>query len=79
MRHMIVEIWTCEDDATKIHALITSPAYGVPREPIPLFDAIVQRLTLNDGEIRVSVIVYRQKIAVPEIQRVARIVVDRCL
>jgi len=78
MRHMIIEMWRRPHEPQFIDALITSPAFGVPREPIPLFDAIAQRVVLNDGENRVSVLVYERAIEIDEIKRVARVLVDRC-
>jgi hypothetical protein len=70
-------MWRREKEPDKVDALITAFSFGECRDPLPIFDKVVQRVTLNDGLNRVRVIVYREAMDIEEIKRVARIIVDR--
>lgn len=72
MQHKRMEMWV-NDRTGEINVLVCEPLFGaVPQLTVPLFDDCEQKLVLNNGEIRIEVVVYNKKLELELIKETAR-------
>lgn len=72
MKHKRCEMWV-DDKTGEINVLMCEPLFGVIEGRfIPVWDDIEQRMMLNNGEVRVEVVVYNKALPVELIKETVR-------
>lgn len=72
MKHMTIEVYLKPGSSDPCEAALfrSTPAFGDSHEPHP--ESRHQRVTLNNGEVRVKVGVYNGTLTLDEIKAIAR-------
>lgn len=72
MEHKRCEMWV-NDRTGEINVLMTEPLFGaIEGKLVPVWDDIEQRLTLNNGAVRVEVVVYNKALGIELIKETVR-------
>lgn len=78
MKHRRMEMWV-DEKTGGINVVSTEPLFGeLPDMTVPLWDDVEQRLMLNNGETRIEVVVYNNRLSLEVIKHTVRLLLPEC-